>query len=642
MNGIEDILNENRRRNAALETCYDPVKGLGCMGERCRVEPADYNDGEAWVPAAMLDDVRYMAVSGRDEWVRLRCEYDFEYWCAMCVTIQDKLTGRDRRLVLNAPQRRVAALLESDRVAGRPMRLIMLKARQWGGSTLVQVYAAWIQCKHCRNWHLLICAHVKDTAASIRGMYSKMLADYPAQYWDGDEPPRFRPYERSVNIREIAGRNCRVTIGSSESQESVRGADYAMAHLSEVAFWQNTEKYNPDGFIRAVCGGIAMAPNTLIVLESTANGVGNFFHNEWLRSKSGMSDKHAVMVPWYEIEMYRRKVDDAATLWKEMDDYERGLWKRGLTLEMINWYHCKRREYPSHSMMKAEYPTDDVEAFVNTGSGLFDMEHIERLRRGCRNAVLVGELTAESPTGPGALRGIRFCNDNQGGLQLWKWPERERGRPHVNDRYVVSVDIGGRSQASDYSVVTVIDRNALADGGKAEIVAQWRGHTDHDLLAWKCAMIAQWYNEALLVVESNTLETECTEGDHGLFILDQLGDVYRNMYYRENFDQMSGTAGYKLGFHVNRATKRLVINALIALARDGGYIERASVACDEMATYEQKANGSCGAKAGCHDDVVMSRAIGLYVATTRDLYVIDRRPRPHIPRYAINRGKMRY
>lgn len=623
MNEIDEILDENRRRNEALAVDYDPIEGVGCIGERCRVAKSAFNDGDCYVPVAMTRDRRYVAVSSRDEWVKLRCEYDFEFWCATCVMIQDKLTGRDRRLVLNVPQRRVAAILESDRVAQRPMRLIMLKARQWGGSTLVQIYAAWMQCVHCRNWHSLICAHVKDTAANIRGMYSKVLSNYPEDYWTGDEAPKFRPYERSVNIREIAGRNCRVTIGSSENQEAVRGSDYAMAHLSEVAFWHDSQRRSPDGFIRAVCGGIALAPNTLIVLESTANGVGNYFHSEWLRSKAGNSDKHAVMVPWYEIEIYRQRVADAAKLWREMDDYERNLWDMGMTLEMIQWYHSKRREYPSHSMMKAEYPTDDVEAFVNTGAGVFDAEYVERLRRDCCEPKHIGELMADSHRGERALRNIRFSEDSCGKLKVWAQPQ-EQGDRFIENRYVVSVDIGGRAESSDYSVITVVDRHPLIDALPMEIVAQWRGHIDHDLLAWKSAMIAKWYNDALLVIESNTLETECTEGDHGLFILDQLRDVYNNMYYRETFDKSGMDSSYRIGFHTNRATKRLVIDSLIGMVREGAYKERAAEACDELMTFEQKENGSCGAKAGYHDDVVMSRAIGLYVAASQTVYVVNR------------------
>lgn len=622
MKNIKEILAENQRRNKLLDTPYNPIKGIGCCGERQHVVATEYNDGEAYIPVAMINDRLFPLVKSHDEWVRLRCRYDFEYWCATCVEIKDKITGQDKKFALNAPQRRIVTILEKERVEGRPLRMIMLKARQWGGSTLILAYMAWIQCVICRNWHSLICAHVKDTAASIRGMYSKMLASYPEPYWDGDEAPRFRPFERSVNIREIAGRNCRVTIGSSENQDAVRGADYAMAHLSEIAFWSDTGQRSPDKFIRAVCGAIALVPNSLIVMESTANGVGNFFHSEWLRAKSGESDKIPVMVPWYEIEIYRSAVTDVEKLWKEMDDYERNLWNKGLTLEMIQWYHLKRKEYPSQSMMQAEYPTDEVEAFVNTGHGVFSTELVERLRNNCVSPLFKGELVARALVGEEALTDIKFHDDEKGQLCVWQKPQPVTAHC-INDRYIVAVDIGGRSLTSDYSVITVIDRQPLLDGGAAEVVAQWRGHLDHDLLAWKSAMIAHWYNEALLVIESNTLETENTEGEHGLFVLAQLNNVYLNLYRRETFDSVTNQVQSRVGFHTNRATKTLVINSLIGIVRDGGYVERSAIACDEMMTYEQKPNGAFGAKTGYHDDVLITRAIGLYVANNREIYPIS-------------------
>ena len=308
------ILAEDARRRearAAAEGGYDPVEGRGCCGPRELVDTPVEGLPRAFVPRAMTADPSYGSVRHDTAgWRRLRCRHDFEYWCAACVCIKHKTLGHDVPFVLNAPQRRVAAMLEADRRAGRPMRMIMLKARQWGGSTLVQMYMAWIQSCVRRNWHSLICAHVKDTAASIRGMYTKMLAAYPSELWDGDEPPRFRPFERSINVREIAGRGCRVTIGSAENQEAVRGADYSMAHLSETAFWPATPRNSPADFIRAVCGAIALIPDSLIVMESTANGVGSYFHSEWLRCKAGDGDKHAVFVAWHEIEIYRLQPPD--------------------------------------------------------------------------------------------------------------------------------------------------------------------------------------------------------------------------------------------------------------------------------------------------------------------------------------------
>ena len=590
------ILAEDARRRearAAAEGGYDPVEGRGCCGPRELVDTPVEGLPRAFVPRAMTADPSYGSVRHDTAgWRRLRCRHDFEYWCAACVCIKHKTLGHDVPFVLNAPQRRVAAMLEADRRAGRPMRMIMLKARQWGGSTLVQMYMAWIQSCVRRNWHSLICAHVKDTAASIRGMYTKMLAAYPSELWDGDEPPRFRPFERSINVREIAGRGCRVTIGSAENQEAVRGADYSMAHLSETAFWPATPRNSPADFIRAVCGAIALIPDSLIVMESTANGVGSYFHSEWLRCKAGDGDKHAVFVAWHEIEIYRLQPPDPEGLAASMNAYERMLWDAGLCLDQIYWYRRKRAEYADAAQMMAEFPTTDTEAFLNTGRGVFAPEAVERLRADCTVEPRRGETD-----------GHRFRDDSLGGLRMWR--DAEEGV-----RYVAAVDIGGRSSASDWSVIAVM-RRARLPGERHEVVAQWRGHTDHDLLVRHAENIARHYNRALLIIESNTLETEAG-GYPNLFVLSRLAERYGNLYRREGFDSATGRRTERIGFHTNRATKALVVAELIAAVRDGSYTERDPEACNELLTYEQLPNGAYAAKCGCHDDIVMTRALALH------------------------------
>ena len=160
------ILDDLRRR--CRDRDYDPGTGTGCIGKRVAV--LDYRHRQVLVPASMKADTDYRPDLDKSAWQRLRCRHDFEYWCAKCVTSKDKTAGKEGPFILNAPQRRVAAILESDRLAGQPLRLILLKARQWGGSTLVQMYMAWIQSCHRHNWNSLICAHVKDTASGIRGM----------------------------------------------------------------------------------------------------------------------------------------------------------------------------------------------------------------------------------------------------------------------------------------------------------------------------------------------------------------------------------------------------------------------------------------------------------------------------------------
>ena len=597
----ERLLVENELRNKRLNTAYDPVAGTGCYGERVECNVA--GRGNMLVPRSMVDDKDFSCTMDWGSHVKCRIKHDFEFWCATCVSIKDKVTARTVPFILNAPQRRVASTLEDMRTSGQPIRLIMLKARQWGGSTLVQIYMAWIQIVLRRNWNSLICGHLKDTAAAIKGMYSRLLDNYPAALWQEECTPRFAPYEKSRNVNIIAGRGCLVAIGSAESQEAIRGYDIAMAHLTEVAFWRTSPQHSPDNLVRSVCGSVALAPYTVIVMESTANGTGNYFHNEWLRAKAGTSDKVPVFVPWYEIEIYRYPVGDAWALWQDLDDYERNLWiDEGLTLEMLNWYHRKRKEYSSHALMKAEYPSNDIEAFATTSCSIFDPEHLDRLRLGCRRPLWRGDVGGDAVSGSMSLCNLHPVIMPNGPLEVWSNPDMTAAP--ASKHYVTVVDVGGLSDKADFSVITVIDTCNL--NGLPEVVAQWRGHTYHDLLAWKAAQIGLWYRRALLVVESNTLETEFTD-DGGTYILNILSHCYPNLYRRQ---------GGRIGFHTNVSTKSAVINELMRQVRDSLYVERSAEAVNEMSWFERKPQGGYGAMAGRHDDILMTRAIGLYIITT--------------------------
>lgn len=594
----ENLLLENERRNRAEAFSYDPVAGDAVDPLR---RPYDFDGRRYHVPADMLDDPRLPIAGSYRDFARLRFKYDFPFWAATCVVITDKLTSRDIPFVLNRPQRRLVGLLEEERRAGRPLRVIMLKARQWGGSTLVQVYFAWIQIIHRRNWNSLICAHVKDTSSVIRGMYGKLLSSYPPDYWEEEAAPEFKCFERTTNTRVIPGRGCKVTVCSSENQESTRGQDFALAHLSEVAFWKDSRLHNPTDLLRSVASGIASKPLSCIVMESTANGVGNFFHREWLRANTpGASDKRPFFVPWHEIEINRTPVVDPEALWDSLDGYERELWHiHGCTLEAIKWYHDKRLGFPDHRSMKAEYPTVAAEAFESTSRGVFAPADVERLRAGCGEEGERGEVVLSEQGDVSRPGGVpRFSPSPQGLFVRWKEPRK-------GGAYIVCVDIGGRSRGSDYSVISVLDRHTDTLG-RPEIVGQWRGHIDHDLLAAKASAIGRYFNNAMLVVESNSWESS-SEG-HGHYIFETLRQSYPYLYCR------SGESGQRLpGFHVNVRTKAALIANLVAYVRDGAYTERCPTACDELMQYEALPDGGYSAMKGCHDDVLMTRAISLYI-----------------------------
>ena len=267
---VQALAAENRSRNEGLQMPYNPLTGEGCCGERRLVSVPVA--GEVWLPVPMLSEAPLDMLSDELTYQKTRIKYDFEYWCATCATVRDKVSGRNVKLRLNAPQRHVLADLERQRLAGKGVRMILLKARQWGGSTLVLMYMAWIQLVLQRNWNSIICGHKRSTSSVIKGMYTNLLQHYPKQLLDDDKPLEFKTFEGNTNAKIITGRDCLVLMGTAQVDDVVRGYDIAMAHMSEVAFWPSSTMRNPEDVMRSVDGSLLVGGLTVEVLESTANG----------------------------------------------------------------------------------------------------------------------------------------------------------------------------------------------------------------------------------------------------------------------------------------------------------------------------------------------------------------------------------
>lgn len=662
---ITEILQENARRKAANNTTFNPITGQGSVGERVKVCVKGFPIPEQWLPKGIMEvplisklaastdykvfmrnlcDGEYTEDDSEfvfRQYVRIRSRYDFPFWAATFVLIKQKNGGEDIHFRLNRPQRKLIATFEERRLNGEPIRLILLKARQWGGSTATQIYMAWLQLVHKVGLNSLIIGHVKDAAYEVRDMFQKMITAYPL-WMLHEEGDTYKPNEdkinavgQSANIHRIPQRNCKIKIGTYIEPDSARGGDYNLVHCTEVGLWSPTDQRTPEKVVRSACSGITLKPFTMIVYESTANGTGNFFEREYVAARQGESQFTSLFVSWYEIENYAKEsIPDEVAFAKALyenrhntysatDRAESGrylwyLWEQGATLESIAWYIEERKKYTDHGDIASEYPTDDNEAFTYSGCKVFDKILVEKLRPACRPPRLIGDIVGNDTEGKEALQDIHFIADNTGQLCVWEKPEVS-DKERITNRYLVVVDIGGRSAKADWSVICVFDRALLMDGDRPEVVAQWYGHIDMDILAWKAAQIASWYDNALLVIESNTLETKDKErmvdGDQSQFILHQIKDVYPNLYAREQSEEdIRAGAPLKYGFHTNVATKPKIIANLIKIVREHLYTERDTRCLDEMLTYEQKQNGAYGAIAGKHDDLLMTRAIGLWIA----------------------------
>lgn len=608
---ITEILRLDAGRRSRNRRSYDPV--TGCAGHSWRVaRRVAWEIGEVYLPRDMVDDPAFASLSGKLEYKALRCRYDFEYWAATCVKIFHKISCREVPFVLNSAQRILLDELERQRRIGRPIRVILLKARQWGGSTLVQVYMTWIQLLHHTRWNSIICSQTRNTSGQIRSNIRNILTGYPEELWPYDCKPGMKPWESSDCTRVISGTESTVTITSTFSPDAVRGLPFSMAHLSEVAFWKSGDVLSPEEFIRSVTGGIAMVADTLIIMESTANGTGNFFHSQWTAAVSGRSSFVPVFVPWYEIEMNRISPPDPEAFVAGWTGAERRLWDIGLSLDQIYWYRQKALEATSHLALRSEFPTTAEEAFAATDRSVFDSEDVERLRGGCHPERRLVEIVADRPD----LRWMLSPPGRDSRLSVWSLPPKpDRRRLTPPNRYVVAVDVGGRTAASDYSVITVMDRLGCAAGHIARVAAQWRGHADHDLMARYAEQIARAYGDALLIIESNTLESAPTESSQ--YLLEQLNDRYPNLYVRQIRDRARDVAfETRVGFHTNRATKAAIIANMIRVVRDGLYEENSHDTLNEMLVYEVDSAGCYAAKRGYHDDQLITRAIALYVIDT--------------------------
>lgn len=661
---IQQLIEEDSRRVNVIRAPFDPLTGIGAVGEREDVFIPDIYPNNMRLPKPMLQTGLLKEIlkhggitpfcvnrygectdSIREKVIRMfykvRAKHDFCFAAYAYFEIKNKEGGKNIHFKLSYPQRYLLSILEDMRLRGVPIRIILLKARQWGGSTLVQLYIAWIQLFWKEGWYSVIVAQDASTSRKIKAMYSKMLEMFPPWLIDcpDDAELAFTPYEGSqldsiitygkgTNIK--TARDTVITIGTYNNPTSGRGGDMSCVHYSEVGLWEDTDGKTPEDIIRSISSSLLIAPFTIEVIESTANGMGNFFYRAYMAAKKGKSNRTPVFVPWFYIERYTKPVDNpkefAQWLIHNMDNpnppegcldpgtYYWHLWELGASFEAINWYIDKRKDYMDHADMAAEFPSDDIEAFKNSGNMVFNINHVARLERKCKAPSFIGEVQGKSLMGKDALTSLHFAEDIKGTLKVWQLPQQTEEQ--IENRYLVAVDIGGRSRSADYSDIIVIDRYWMMYGGKPEVVAEWHGHIDHDLLAWKAAQIASFYQNALLVIESNTIESKDndTDGDQSLLIFNRIADAYSNLYMRKATEDKvkQGVTGL-YGFHTNRKTKPIIISNLVAALRDEGYVERNVEALAEYATYEKKQNGSYGATDGHHDDYVMARAIALYI-----------------------------
>lgn len=291
---------------------------------------------------------------------RIQLRDDFSFYSENALKIRTKvpviIDGVPKKIVpfkLNRAQTFLHEKLEEQKALTGRIRALLLKGRQQGCSTYVggRYYH---KTTHRKGVKTFILAHLDDATNNLFSMVKRYHEHCPSQV---------KPSTSFSNRKELVfdKLDSAYGLGTAGSKNVGRSDTIDFFHGSEVAFWENTDEIKT---------GVMQAAEQAeeIILESTANGIGNMFHQMWQDAEAGRGKYIAIFIPWYWQDEYREPVPDGFMLTEEEEAYMDAYWDNGLRdLEQMVWRRNKIIELKDPLLFKQEYPGTAAEAFQVTG-----------------------------------------------------------------------------------------------------------------------------------------------------------------------------------------------------------------------------------------------------------------------------------
>jgi len=286
---------------------------------------------------------------------------DFRKFADKFLIIRTK-SGRTEPFKFNRAQDYLHRRLETQRTATGKVRAVILKGRQQGCSTLIQG-RFFHKVVTTKGKKAFILTHDKEATKNLFTM---------AIRFNENVEPGLIPIPDTENAKELYYRelDSGYSVGTAGNKSVGRSQTIQLFHGSEVGFWSYAEDH-AKGILQAVSD----EPGTEIILESTANGIGNYFHSRWNNAMSGSSEYQAIFLPWYWQDEYK-SIDDGFQR-NEEEEYLFGLYNAdGLTNGHLAWRRNKiaglSKDYDAGlEQFKQEYPFSATEAFLNPIQNVF-------------------------------------------------------------------------------------------------------------------------------------------------------------------------------------------------------------------------------------------------------------------------------
>lgn len=478
--------------------------------------------------------------------------------------IVDK-SGKTKPFVLNKPQEMILNSLSG--------RDYILKARQEGiSSLLLAIYT--IDFLMIENITCVVISH--ETAATQKLLEKvKFYLDSLKETFPGPLPYKLKYDTKNEITNEQNG--SKFYIGTAGARAFGRGVTIQNLHVSEMNFYEDQE--------RIMLGLLQSVPaEGRIIIESTANGVGNFGHSLWKKAENNDTIFAPHFLPWHLMAEYSHPIHQGFVL----DDEEKELAQKfNLTNEQLNWRRRKIKELNGNvDSFNQEYPITASEAFIVSGNPIWSPTMLKKMLLRCKDPLKVGDLI-------GAYE-ISLEDNPKGFVKIWAEPIR-------GHEYVIGGDVaeglemnqeGQKQNRTDFSCLYVMDRKT------AEIVAVWHGRLIGDQLGHEVDKLGRYYRNAFVGIERN---------HQGLLPLITLRDLnYPKIYYQEKMGLDADKQTPKLGWYTDRFTRPLMIEEGTRWLREQRIKIYDEELIDEMFSFVRYPDGQGRAAQGAFDDRVMS------------------------------------
>ena len=502
-----------------------------------------------------------------------------------CLQIQDKVSRAVIPFVLSRGQKLVQGSIDRQRRQGRPIRILLLKYRQGGYSTSSEANI-FHTCRFYRGNYMVVSMDA-DSAEHIFSITDRFYHYLPAS--EKAAIPTVASNRKELKFAEPHGG--RIIVETAGKKAAGHSFTLAGLHLSEVSRWPDDTEDARAGLLNS----IPESPNTVIIVESVANGMSGWFYKEWHKPDS-MYEK--IFCPWFWQDDYKMTLPiPEAQYGAQLSDEERKIRTMyDLSLEQMEWrrFVIHNKHDDDIEKFKEQYPSTAAEAFRASGNQFFSHAALDSV---IPVDPLVGEVKEwEDEAG---VKNVTFLLNSRGKYRVWK-------KPTKNHEYVLAADVAEgieiegapNDDRHDYSSADVLDRDT------GEQVCQLHGRITPDEFGRMVALLGKYYNHAYVGVESNA--------GYGLHVLDEMKDAgypEHLLYKQQTLDESTKRPTTKLGWRTTKANRKTLMSQLDMSLRRNEVIVNSEDTHTELKAFVTKPDGRIEHGAGHKDDRVFSLAI---------------------------------